>query len=59
MIRKFKEQFPLCCEDFNGDQSALKNFHEKIDGIVSRRAGPDAIGFMEYVTSEELKPFLQ
>lgn len=59
VLNKFKEQFPLSCDGFNGDDGVMKKFNDKIDSLVSKKGGPDAYGFIDYLTGKELQIYLQ
>lgn len=58
-IAKFKEQFPLSCDEFNGDQKEQTKFNDKIDGLLTKKGGPDAYAFMDYLTGKELDKYIQ
>ena len=59
VIGKFQEHFPLSCDDFGGDAAVQKKFGDKIASFTSKKGGPDAHAFMDYVTGKDMSGYIQ
>ena len=58
IIGEFQKRLPESCEELANNGKALKQFNQKI-GQLSNAKNPDAYGFIEYVISKDLEPYIQ
>lgn len=58
IIGEFEKHLPGSCEELANNGKALKAFNQKI-AQLSNAKNPDAYGFIDYLVSKDLEPYLQ
>lgn len=56
IMSEFKKHLPISCEDLSG--KSLDAFNKKMDALNNEK-NPDAFGFIDYIVSKDLSPYLQ
>lgn len=57
IIGEFGKHLPGSCDELKDDAKAHKQFTDKL-GKLSNAKNPDAYGFIDYIISKDLEPYI-